>query len=92
MSSIRVTRGGDVFRLPCNDTDTLLALLRRAGCTLPAACGGHGRCGKCRVSVNGVPRLASDQRGREIIACLRRLSEAVGTRIVDKGWYAEVEF
>lgn len=58
MSSIRVTRGGDVFRLPCNDTDTLLALLRRAGCTLPAACGGHGRCGKCRVSVNGVPRLA----------------------------------
>ena len=25
---------------------------------LPAACGGHGRCGKCRVSVNGVPRLA----------------------------------
>lgn len=40
----------------------------------------------------GVPRLASDQRGREIIACLRRLSEAVGTRIVDKGWYAEVEF
>ena len=58
MSSIRVTRGGDVFRLPCNDTETLLALLRRAGCTLPAACGGHGRCGKCRVSVNGVPRLA----------------------------------
>ena len=58
MSSIRVIRGGDVFRIPCNETDTLLALLRRAGCTLPAACGGHGRCGKCRVSVNGVPRLA----------------------------------
>ena len=57
MSSIRVTRGGDVFRLPCNDTDTLLALLRRAGCTLPAACGGHGRCGKCRVTVQGALSL-----------------------------------
>ena len=30
MSSIRVIRGGDVFRIPCNETDTLLALLRRA--------------------------------------------------------------
>ena len=80
MSSIRVTRGGDVFRLPCNDTDTLLALLRRAGCTLPAACGGHGRCGKCRVSVNGVPRLACrvvPEDGDEIV-----LPPAAGGRIL----------
>ena len=71
MSSIRVTRGGDVFRLPCNDTDTLLALLRRAGCTLPAACGGHGRCGKCRVSVNGVPRVSMNSAFiTEIIAAI----------------------
>ena len=80
MSSIRVTRGGDVFRLPCNDTDTLLALLRRAGCTMPAACGGHGRCGKCRVSVNGVPRLACrvvPEDGDEIV-----LPPAAGGRIL----------
>ena len=80
MSSIRVTRGGDVFRLPCNDTDTLLALLRRAGCTMPAACGGHGRCGKCRVSVNGVPRLACrvvPEDGDEVI-----LPPAAGGRIL----------
>ena len=80
MSSIRVTRGGDVFRLPCNDTDTLLTLLRRAGCTLPAACGGHGRCGKCRVSVNGVPRLACrvvPEDGDEIV-----LPPAAGGRIL----------
>ncbi len=39
----------------------------------------------------GVPRLAGDQRGREIIDSLRRLSEPVGTEIIDKGWYAEVK-
>ena len=32
--------------------------MRRAGYSIPAACGGKGRCGKCRVPVNGVPRLA----------------------------------
>ena len=80
MSSIRVIRGGDVFRIPCNDTDTLLALLRRAGCTLPAACGGRGRCGKCRVSVNGVPRLACrivPEDGDEVV-----LPPAAGGRIL----------
>ena len=68
MSSIRVTRGGDVFRLPCNDTDTLLALLRRAGCTLPAACGGHGRCGiifsKERVKTHA---KADEERERNLV-------------------------
>jgi len=39
-----------------------------------------------------VPRLASDQRGKEIIDTLRRLSLPAVTKIVSKGWYAEVEF
>ena len=38
----------------------------------------------------GVPRLASDQRGREIIERLQQLSKPYGTLIVSKGWYAEV--
>ena len=38
----------------------------------------------------GVPRLASDQRGREIIERLQKLSKPYGTAIVSKGWYAEV--
>jgi poly-gamma-glutamate capsule biosynthesis protein CapA/YwtB (metallophosphatase superfamily) len=40
----------------------------------------------------GVPRLAGAKRGSEIIATLRRLSLPANTRIVSKGWYAEVEF
>jgi poly-gamma-glutamate synthesis protein (capsule biosynthesis protein) len=40
----------------------------------------------------GVPRLAGERRGREIIETLRRLSQPAGTTIVSRGWYAEVEF
>jgi len=40
----------------------------------------------------GVPRLASDKRGKEIIDTLQRLSLPANTKIVSKGWYAEVEF
>lgn len=39
----------------------------------------------------GVPRLASTRRSAEIIARVRALSAPYGTRIVDRGWYAEVE-
>ncbi len=40
----------------------------------------------------GMPRLASDKRGKEIIATLQRLSLPAGTKIISRGWYAEVEF
>jgi len=43
-------------------------------------------------SLYGVPRLAGEKRGEEIIATLRRLSLPANTKIVSKGWYAEVEF
>ncbi|HVO51038.1 MAG TPA: CapA family protein [Thermoanaerobaculia bacterium] len=38
----------------------------------------------------GVPRLASEKRGREILELLQRLSAPYGTKIVVKGWYGEV--
>lgn len=40
----------------------------------------------------GVPRLAGEKRGGEILSTLRRLSLPANTKIVSKGWYAEVEF
>ena len=58
MSSIQVSLGDKTCAVPFSADETLLAALRRAGFSLPAACGGRGRCGKCRVRVNGVPRLA----------------------------------
>ncbi|MGA2966792.1 MAG: hypothetical protein ABSD64_11310 [Terriglobales bacterium] len=39
----------------------------------------------------GTPRLASTKRAAEIIQLLQKLSEPYKTRIVSKGWYAEVE-
>jgi len=39
----------------------------------------------------GVPRLASTRRGAEIIALLQKLSAPYGTKIVPRGWYAEVQ-
>lgn len=40
----------------------------------------------------GVPRLASTKRSAEIIALMQKLSAPYGTKIVSKGWYAEVEY
>jgi poly-gamma-glutamate synthesis protein (capsule biosynthesis protein) len=39
----------------------------------------------------GVPRLVSDAKAKEIIERLQELSKPYKTRIVNKGWYAEVE-
>lgn len=58
MSSIEVGCGGKVHTVQVNDNETLLAALRKAGFSVPAACGGRGKCGKCRVKINGVQRLA----------------------------------
>ena len=58
VSSVRVLLGGKSFDIKTEDGETLLSALRRSGFTLPAACGGRGKCGKCRVGVNSVSRLA----------------------------------
>ncbi|HEY2471064.1 MAG TPA: CapA family protein [Terracidiphilus sp.] len=40
----------------------------------------------------GAPRLASAKRASEIIALIQRLSAPYKTKVIDKDWYAEVEF
>ncbi|MBS1803667.1 MAG: CapA family protein [Acidobacteria bacterium] len=39
----------------------------------------------------GAPRLASAKRAKEIIALIQKLSAPYKTKIIDEGWYAEVE-
>ena len=43
---------------PENGEKNLLALLRKKGYPLSAPCGGNGRCGKCKVVLNGKTVLA----------------------------------
>lgn len=80
MSSVRVLLDSKSFIIDVENGATLLTALRAAGFTLPAACGGRGKCGKCRVSVNGVSRLACrviPNDGDEVI-----LPESSGGRIL----------
>ena len=65
VSSIQVQQGAKITPVPFEAGETLLSALRRAGYSIPAACGGKGRCGKCRVKVNGVPRLACKTKAQD---------------------------
>ena len=54
----------EIFVLPHHKTimaaagENLLAVLRWEGLAVDAPCGGQGKCGKCRVILNGAPALA----------------------------------
>ena len=49
--------------------EQLLAVLRREGFAVTAACGGRGACGKCLVT------LVTGQRKRRVLACRNRITE-----------------
>lgn len=83
MSSIQVSQGEQKLTVEIRPGHTLLAVLRGAGYSLPAACGGRGRCGKCRVMLNGIPRLACKvfpQDGDQVV-----LPEQTGGVILTQG-------
>ena len=45
-------------RIEAQPGENLLAVLRREGLAMDAPCGGQGKCGKCRVTLDGVSVLA----------------------------------
>lgn len=49
--------------------DRLLDLLQKLGCSIGAPCGGHGLCGKCKVTLKVGGEL------REVLACSTLLTE-----------------
>lgn len=53
---ITVYPGGTI--LSASSGSCLLTVLRNAGLSPDAPCGGEGRCGKCSVTVNGISRLS----------------------------------
>ena len=54
MSSIQIEQNGHVRTIPLPSGETLLSALRRAGSSVPAACGRQGRRGTRRSPANGL--------------------------------------
>lgn len=50
MAGIKVMQSGREWILEADPGENLLKLLRKKGFFIPAACGGNGTCGKCRVT------------------------------------------
>lgn len=50
MAGIKVMQSGKEWVLEADPGENLLKLLRKNGFFIPAACGGNGTCGKCRVT------------------------------------------
>ena len=53
MAFLTVIKNGTENRIPFSGTPLLDELLQRAGYAVPHPCGGHGKCGKCRVEITG---------------------------------------
>lgn len=59
---IKVHRGNEMEKLLLNAKESVLEGLRKAGYPVSAACGGGGRCGKCKVRIleGSAPVTAAD--------------------------------
>ena len=59
MVKIQVICGEKKYSLACREDKTILSVLQENGITsVPAPCGGRGRCGKCVVKADGVLKTA----------------------------------
>ena len=58
MPIVYIRTGTRELSVTAEDGERLLDALRRAGINMTAPCGGLGRCGKCRATVNGEEVLA----------------------------------
>ena len=58
MPKVRIRAGTREENITAEKGERLLDVLRRAGVNVSAPCGGLGRCGKCRATVNGEEVLA----------------------------------
>lgn len=60
-TGIKITKNGRTVLCPADEEETILSVLRRADIFIPAFCGGHGLCGKCKVTALGALSEPSDE-------------------------------
>lgn len=77
MSRISITQNGITRTAAAAAGESILGFLTRNGFSVPAACGGNGKCGKCKVKL----RLEDEE--RVVLACK--------TKIPDKDAVVEIE-
>ena len=65
MPKVHIRTSARELNIKAETGERLLDVLRRTEVNVTAPCGGLGRCGKCRATVNG----------EEVLACQYRLSE-----------------
>lgn len=64
---ILTIRNRDGIRIPTDASVSLLTLLVRAGIAIPNRCGGHARCGFCRITfISGQERASAPSAAEEI--------------------------
>ena len=71
--------------------ENLLDFLRREDITIEAPCGGNGKCGKCKVSVNGEERLACQTTVEENLT-IEQINMEDKTEILNEGCETKVEY
>lgn len=83
MIQIQVICGEKKYSLACRGDETILSVLQENGITsVPAPCGGRGRCGKCAVKADG----------REKTACTTKVSDGMEVIIPEEEHAAVAEY
>ncbi len=86
MTAIRIMQNGKESVLRAEPGENLLGLLRRGGFFIPAACGGNGTCGKCRVMVRTAGEANPSAGGgfQERLACRTQVTDGMEVILEDR--------
>ncbi|MGN1382584.1 MAG: ASKHA domain-containing protein [Eubacterium sp.] len=81
MIEVRILQNGQEKILEAEEGEILLRLLQKNKIFIPAACGGNGTCGKCRVDII---RRGNGSERESLLACRTRVEENM--TVVLKAW------
>ena len=95
---LTVTKNGLTVAYAAETGESILAVLRREGVFIPAFCGGHELCGKCRVTAYGALSPVTEAEKEKLtpdelaagwrLACSARIDGEVCVSVPDDGEYS----
>lgn len=81
MIEVRILQDGQERKREAEEGENLLRILQKNNIFIPAACGGNGTCGKCRV---GIIRGDQNSEKESVLACRTRVEENM--TVILKSW------